>query len=104
MVDPNWVTAIGTAVVAVTGPVALFTWYSQRRDSREREREQRTLDQARREFLSKADDAEREQRLLERAGAQSVPRSAAVAGILFSAVAVALGVLTWSERRDRERP
>lgn len=100
MIDPNWITAIATAAVAVTGPIALASWTAQRRDAREREREERTLDQARREFVSRADETEREQRLLERADGQSVPRQS----VYFAGFLALLGLgIFYAEKQERKK-
>ena len=95
MLIATWILAVSTAVLAVSGPIALLTWWKSQAEDRERrrrEREQENRDQVLRDaadrFLSKAD-----------AGEKFVAKDDTARTVAFLAVvAMVVGAVAWFGR------
>lgn len=101
MLVATWILAIATAILALSGPVALFAWLSARRqdrDRRQREREQeaegRILQSARQEFAT-MEGIRKE--FVSKDGA----RSAAGGWAAFTAIIAGIAFLAW---RGEKKP
>jgi len=100
MLAAAWILAVATAILALSGPVALFAWLSARRQDgerrqreREREAESRTLQSARLEFAT-VEGIRKE--FVTKDGARST-----AGGWVGLAVAVAaLGFLAWRSEKN----
>jgi hypothetical protein len=86
MLVATWVLAASTLVLAISGPIALLTWLNVRRADRERrererasEAQQRMIDEARKEFVSK---------------------NTLIGSIVLAAIAAVIGLASWSEFKE----
>lgn len=101
MLVATWVLAIATAVLALSGPVALFAWLSARKQDQERrrreqeqERENRILQSARLEFAT-MEGVRKE--FVSKEGARSTVGGWAA----FAAILAGIGFLAW---RGEKKP
>ena len=86
MVVATWILAIATAILAVSGPVALFAWLSARKQDRNRRQRER--------------DDEARDRILKSARDEFVPKSWLGGGAVLAAIAILIGWGTWSDRKN----
>jgi hypothetical protein len=105
MLIATWILAIATAVLALSGPVALFAWLTARRqdkERRQREREQEARDGVLRDaaerFMTKADASEK---FVARADADKafVPKDWVGAGVFLGLIGAVIAWSTWTERK-----
>jgi len=88
MLVATWVLAIATAILALSGPVALFQWRSNQKLGRERHQQERE-DALKNSILKGAEESAKD---------KYVPQSLAI-GIV--GIAGLLGLLVWSDRIER---
>lgn len=81
----TWILAIATAILALSGPVALFAWLSARRQDRERRQRERD-EEARAGILKSARD-------------EFVPKTWVGGGLVLSVIGFLLAWGAWSERK-----
>jgi hypothetical protein len=87
MLIATWIIAIGTAILAVSGPVALLAWLSARKQDRERRQRER--------------DEEARERLLQEVKNKYVSRESVAAVSVLGGIVGVIGVLSWL---DGKRP
>jgi flagellar basal body-associated protein FliL len=85
MLIATWILAIATAILALSGPVALFAWLSARKQDKERRQRER-------------DDEAREQ-MLKQVKEKFVSRDTANSVAAVSVIAAVLGMLAWFDSR-----
>jgi hypothetical protein len=85
MLIATWILAIATAVLALSGPVALFAWLSARRQDRERRQREH--------------DEEARARLLDEISGKYVSRDAASSVGVLGGLLTVLGILAWLDSR-----
>lgn len=85
MLVATWILAIASAILAISGPVALFAWLSAR--SQDRERRQRERDEEARE------------RVLKSARDEFVPKSWLGGGAVLGALALLIAWGSWTDRQ-----
>lgn len=85
MTVPTWILAISTAILAVSGPVAVAVWLSGRKqDAVRRERERQ--DEERAAVLKSARD-------------EFVPKSWVAGSLVFGVIGVMIAWGSWSDRK-----
>lgn len=80
-----WITAVGTAVLALSVPVAWFTWLSARRQDRERRQRER--------------EEEARERLLREVKEKYVTRDGVTGAAVLGGLLAVFGVLAWMDRK-----
>jgi hypothetical protein len=87
----TWVLAVATAILALSGPVALFAWLSARRSDRVQRKQ--------------GQDAQMEERILKRAKDEFAPRSWATDTAGWGVLAlVAVALIGWGNRQNSREP
>ena len=89
MLVATWVLAVATAILALSGPVALLAWLGARRSDRERRQREHEGHEA--------------DRILQTARGEFLSKSTAGGWVALGALAGVLAWATWSERKD-QRP
>lgn len=85
MLVATWVLAIATAILAVSGPIALLVWLSARRSDRERRQRER--------------EDESRDRILRNARDEFVPKNWVGGTVIVTVLASLLAWSSWNERR-----
>jgi hypothetical protein len=93
MIDPSWVTAISSGIVAITGPVALSSWLAQRRETlrqheNERHEQERHLHQ------------QEHEQLLEKARKEFIPREWGGLAFFFAVIGC---LIAWDNLTSHKR-
>lgn len=82
----TWVLAIATAILAVSGPVALLVWLSARRADRERRQRER--------------EDESKDRILRSVRDEFVPKTWVAGTVVATILTSLLAWSSWSDRKD----
>jgi type II secretory pathway pseudopilin PulG len=91
-----WITAIATAILAISGPVALAVWITSRRADRERRQRERD-EQAAERILRNARDE------LKSATDELVPKSWLAGITIVAVIGTLIGWSSWTERKEAAR-
>jgi hypothetical protein len=86
MLVATWILAVATAILAVSGPVALLVWLNARRSDRERRQRER--------------EDEAKDRILRSVRDEFVPKTWVGGTVAVTILASLLAWSTWSERRN----
>ena len=82
----TWILAIATAILAVSGPVALVAWLGARRQDRDRRQRER--------------NEEARERILKSARDEFVPKNWLGGGAVLGALALLIAWGTWNDRKQ----
>jgi hypothetical protein len=89
MLIAAWILAVATAVLAISGPVALAVWIGARRADAERRQREHEADAA--------------DRILQRVKGEYVPKGWVGFGVFVAGIGTLFAIASWSEKRDAER-
>jgi hypothetical protein len=89
MLVATWVLAVATAILALSGPVALFAWLSARRQDRERRQREH--------------EEEARERILKTARDEFVPKGWVSGGAFLGVIAAILALLSWLDGKKEPK-
>ena len=90
MLVATWILAVATAVLALSGPVALFAWLSARRQDRDRRQREH--------------EEEARERILKTARDEFVPKSWVSGGAVLGGIAAILALVNWLDGKKQIKP